>query len=54
VGSWRQYTIDPAVATEDPDGTAAVFYGLGSDGTVGASKSSVKIIGEGTGLFAQG
>jgi pyruvate-ferredoxin/flavodoxin oxidoreductase len=47
-------TIDPSFATEDPDGTAAVFYGLGSDGTVGASKSSVKIIGEGTGLFAQG
>ncbi|MFP5577298.1 MAG: pyruvate:ferredoxin (flavodoxin) oxidoreductase [Acidimicrobiia bacterium] len=32
----------------------AVFVGLGSDGTVGASKSSVKIIGEGTDLHAQG
>ena len=32
----------------------ALFYGLGSDGTVGANKSSVKIIGEGTDLFAQG
>ena len=32
----------------------AVFYGLGSDGTVGANKASVKIIGEGTDLFAQG
>src|SRR5262249_45910156 len=32
----------------------AVFLGLGSDGTVGANKSSVKIIGEGTGLWAQG
>jgi pyruvate-ferredoxin/flavodoxin oxidoreductase len=32
----------------------AMFYGLGSDGTVGANKASVKIIGEGTDLFAQG
>jgi pyruvate-ferredoxin/flavodoxin oxidoreductase len=34
--------------------TRAVFYGLGSDGTVGATKNSVKIIGENTDLFAQG
>ena len=32
----------------------AVFYGLGSDGTVGANKAAIKIIGEGTDLFAQG
>jgi pyruvate-ferredoxin/flavodoxin oxidoreductase len=32
----------------------ALFFGLGSDGTVSANKSSVKIIGEGTDLFAQG
>jgi len=32
----------------------AVFYGLGSDGTVGANKNSVKIIGEGTDNYAQG
>ncbi len=32
----------------------AIFFGLGSDGTVGANKSSVKIIGEETDLFAQG
>jgi pyruvate-ferredoxin/flavodoxin oxidoreductase len=31
-----------------------VFFGLGADGTVGANKSSVKIIGEHTDLFAQG
>jgi pyruvate-ferredoxin/flavodoxin oxidoreductase len=41
-------------SVEASDVTRAVFYGLGSDGTVGASKSSVKIIGEGTDLFAQG
>ncbi|MEO6317159.1 MAG: 2-oxoacid:acceptor oxidoreductase family protein [Acidimicrobiales bacterium] len=32
----------------------ALFYGLGADGTVGANKGSIKIIGESTGLFAQG
>jgi pyruvate-ferredoxin/flavodoxin oxidoreductase len=46
--------VDGAFATEDPDGLRAVFYGLGSDGTVGANKTSVKIVGEGTDLFAQG
>ncbi len=33
---------------------AAVFWGLGSDGTVSANKNSIKIIGEATDLFAQG
>ena len=37
-----------------PSEVQALFFGLGSDGTVGANKSSVKIIGEGTDLFAQG
>ncbi|EKD46013.1 MAG: hypothetical protein ACD_69C00048G0003, partial [uncultured bacterium] len=32
----------------------AVFYGLGADGTVGANKNSIKIIGEETNLYAQG
>jgi pyruvate-ferredoxin/flavodoxin oxidoreductase len=32
----------------------AMFFGLGADGTVGANKASVKIIGEGTDLWAQG
>jgi pyruvate-ferredoxin/flavodoxin oxidoreductase len=45
---------DPEFTTEADDVTRAVFYGLGSDGTVGASKNSVKIIGENTDLFAQG
>ncbi|MDR3117008.1 MAG: pyruvate:ferredoxin (flavodoxin) oxidoreductase [Puniceicoccales bacterium] len=31
----------------------AIFHGLGADGTVGANKNSIKIIGEETGLFAQ-
>jgi pyruvate-ferredoxin/flavodoxin oxidoreductase len=46
--------VDGAFATERADVTRAVFYGLGSDGTVGATKNSVKIIGEGTDLDAQG
>ena len=32
----------------------AMFYGLGSDGTVGANKNSIKIIGKGTDYYAQG
>ena len=39
---------------EPADVHRAVFYGLGSDGTVGANKNSVKIVGENTPLFAQG
>ncbi|HET9008449.1 MAG TPA: pyruvate:ferredoxin (flavodoxin) oxidoreductase, partial [Actinomycetes bacterium] len=45
---------DTGFSTEDPDSLRAVFFGLGSDGTVGANKTSVKIVGEGTDLFAQG
>ncbi|HNX04188.1 MAG TPA: pyruvate:ferredoxin (flavodoxin) oxidoreductase, partial [Opitutales bacterium] len=37
-----------------PGVRAALFFGLGSDGTVGANKNSIKIIGEQTPLFAQG
>jgi len=44
----------PGSEPEDPDRVEALFYGLGSDGTVGACKNSIKIIGEGTPLFAQG
>ncbi|HYN16738.1 MAG TPA: pyruvate:ferredoxin (flavodoxin) oxidoreductase, partial [Actinomycetes bacterium] len=47
-------TVDRSFSTEDPDGTRAVFWGLGSDGTVSANKTSVKIIGEDSDLFAQG
>ena len=37
-----------------PASVRALFFGLGSDGTVGSAKSSVQIIGEETPLFAQG
>ena len=45
---------DPAYSTEHPDTVRALFYGLGADGTVGANKNSIKIIGEDTDNFAQG
>jgi pyruvate-ferredoxin/flavodoxin oxidoreductase len=50
----RSLPIDPGFVIEDPESVRAVFYGLGSDGTVGANKAAIKIIGEGTDLFAQG
>jgi pyruvate-ferredoxin/flavodoxin oxidoreductase len=45
---------DESFSTEDPKTVRALFYGLGADGTVGANKNSVKIIGEETDNFAQG
>jgi len=42
------------LSIEAPDVTRALFYGLGSDGTVGANKNSIKIIGENTPNYAQG
>ncbi|HEY3131408.1 MAG TPA: pyruvate:ferredoxin (flavodoxin) oxidoreductase [Acidobacteriota bacterium] len=45
---------DPAFSTEPDSVVRAMFYGLGSDGTVSANKNSIKIIGEGTGNYTQG
>ncbi|UCG24151.1 MAG: pyruvate:ferredoxin (flavodoxin) oxidoreductase, partial [Chloroflexota bacterium] len=45
---------DETFHTEPDDVVRAVFFGLGSDGTVGANKNSIKIIGEDTPNFAQG
>ena len=45
---------DPTFSTEDPKTVRALFYGLGADGTVGANKNSIKIIGEDTDNYAQG
>ncbi len=50
----RSLDVDPAFSTEDPETVRAVFYGLGADGTVGANKNSIKIIGEDTDNYAQG
>ncbi|HUJ39147.1 MAG TPA: pyruvate:ferredoxin (flavodoxin) oxidoreductase, partial [Candidatus Acidoferrales bacterium] len=46
--------FDPEFSTENPRTVRAVFYGLGSDGTVGATKNSVKIIGAETPNHVQG
>ncbi|HJW25895.1 MAG TPA: pyruvate:ferredoxin (flavodoxin) oxidoreductase, partial [Rhodocyclaceae bacterium] len=67
-GSRRRFTIgiaddvgglslpwDPAFRTDAARAVfAAVFYGLGADGTVSANKNSIKIIGDQTDLHAQG
>jgi pyruvate-ferredoxin/flavodoxin oxidoreductase len=45
---------DRTFITESDDVVRAVFFGLGSDGTVGANKNSIKIIGEDTPNYAQG
>ncbi|MHC4521164.1 MAG: 2-oxoacid:acceptor oxidoreductase family protein, partial [Planctomycetota bacterium] len=63
----RSFTVgitdDVTQSSVDVDGSfdlptdglyAAMFYGLGSDGTVGANKNSIKIIGENTDNYAQG
>jgi pyruvate-ferredoxin/flavodoxin oxidoreductase len=46
--------VDPAFDIERDDVVRGLFYGLGADGTVGANKNSIKIIGEDTPNFAQG
>lgn len=45
---------DPNFNTEPDTVVRAMFYGLGSDGTVGANKNSIKIIGTQTNNYAQG
>ena len=46
--------FDPAFSVEPDETFRGKFYGLGADGTVGANKNSIKIIGESTDYFAQG
>ena len=45
---------DPGFTVLDKDVFRGMFYGLGADGTVGANKNSIKIIGEETDNYAQG
>jgi pyruvate-ferredoxin/flavodoxin oxidoreductase len=52
--SHTSLAFDPQFSTEDPQTVRALFYGLGADGTVGANKNSIKIIGEDTDNYAQG
>ncbi|MEM5774834.1 MAG: 2-oxoacid:acceptor oxidoreductase family protein, partial [Anaerolineaceae bacterium] len=52
--SFTSLSYDPSFSVEDPETVRCVFFGLGSDGTVGANKNSIKIIGEETDNNAQG
>src|SRR5215470_5710180 len=45
---------DPEFSVEPDNAIRGLFYGLGADGTVGANKNSIKIIGENTDNYAQG
>ena len=46
--------FDASFTLDESEWTQALFFGLGADGTVGANKNSIKIIGENTDLYAQG
>jgi pyruvate-ferredoxin/flavodoxin oxidoreductase len=52
--SFSSLAYDRHYTTEDPKCVRCLFYGLGADGTVGANKNSIKIIGEDTDNYAQG
>jgi pyruvate-ferredoxin/flavodoxin oxidoreductase len=52
--SGTSLTYDAALDIEPPDTVRAIFFGLGSDGTVGANKNTIKILGSEEGLHAQG
>jgi len=47
-------SVDPFFKLDESSWTQALFFGLGADGTVGANKNSIKIIGENTEMYAQG
>ncbi len=46
--------LEDRIIASNEDSKECLFYGLGSDGTVGANKNSIKIIGDKTDLYAQG
>ena len=52
--SHTSLAVDPDFRVSAPGVTQAVFFGLGADGTVGANKNSIKIIGEETDFYTQG
>ena len=52
--SHTSLTYDATYSIEPGNVVRAMFYGLGADGTVGANKNSIKIIGENTDNYAQG
>ncbi len=52
--SGTSIAYDPGFDIESTDTVRAVFFGIGSDGTVGANKNTIKILGSEESLFAQG
>jgi pyruvate-ferredoxin/flavodoxin oxidoreductase len=52
--SHNSIDYDPGYIIDKPKQTRAIFFGLGSDGTVSANKNSIKIIGEETDNYSQG
>jgi pyruvate-ferredoxin/flavodoxin oxidoreductase len=52
--SHTSLVYDPTFSIADPETMRCMFFGLGADGTVGANKNSIKIIGEETDFGAQG
>ena len=52
--TFTSLAYDPCFTLEEKGVSRCIFFGLGADGTVGANKNSIKIIGEGTDNYAQG
>ncbi|HEY9689517.1 MAG TPA: pyruvate:ferredoxin (flavodoxin) oxidoreductase, partial [Coleofasciculaceae cyanobacterium] len=52
--SFTSLDYDPAFSLTNDRAFAAIFYGLGADGTVGANKNTIEIIGDSTDQYAQG
>ncbi len=52
--SFTSLEVDEQIITEGPEVKRCLFWGFGSDGTVGANKNSIKIIGDHTDMYAQG
>jgi pyruvate-ferredoxin/flavodoxin oxidoreductase len=50
----KSVPVKEIIDTEPEDVSRCIFWGLGADGTVGANKNSIKIIGENTDMYAQG
>ena len=52
--SFTSLEYDASYTLDESGWRQALFFGLGADGTVGANKNSIKIIGENTPMYAQG
>ncbi|MEG0583167.1 MAG: pyruvate:ferredoxin (flavodoxin) oxidoreductase [Cetobacterium sp.] len=52
--TFKSLEVGPHIDTTSDSVRECLFFGLGSDGTVGANKNSIKIIGDKTDLYAQG